>query len=118
LADALRARGLSVGTEERGATAAQQPGGAAVDSGVPDLSRSAKIVVRHERKGHGGKTVTVVEGLKLPEAHLESVARTLRKAFGCGSRVVDCCVVLQGDLTTAVAAWLRARGAARVTLAN
>jgi translation initiation factor 1 len=117
LADALRARGLSVTVEQGSATPTPAPTNAPTGDGL-DLARSGKIVVRHERKGHGGKTVTIVEGLRLPAAQLEAVARTLRKAFGCGSRVDDGRVVLQGDLTTAVAAWLRARGAARVTLGN
>ena len=117
LADALRARGVSVGVEQGGATASPPPRIAA-DGGTPELSRSGKIVVRRERKGHGGKTVTVVDGLKLSIAQLETVARTLRKALGCGSRVEAGRVVLQGDLTTDVAAWLRAHGAARVTLGN
>jgi translation initiation factor 1 len=117
LADALRARGLSVGADQ-GEPDAAPPATNVGKGDAADLSRSGKIVVRHERKGHGGKTVTIVEGLKLPAAQLELMARTLRKAFGCGARVDDGRVVLQGDLTTAVAGWLRGRGAARVTLGN
>jgi translation initiation factor 1 len=115
--DALRARGVSVGTETSSAQAPPPARGTA-DDGAPDLSRSGKIVVRRERKGHGGKTVTVIDGLKLGGAQLESVARILRKALGCGSRVEDGRLVVQGDLATAVATWLGAHGAARVIVGN
>src|SRR5262245_22188662 len=116
LGDALRARGVSVGTETSSAQA--PPPARRTDGGAPDLSRSGKIVVRRERKGHGGKTVTVIDGLTLSGAQLESVARILRKALGCGSRVEDGCVVLQGDRATAVARWLGAHGAARAIVGN
>src|SRR4030095_12096022 len=88
------------------------------DDGAPDLSRSGKIVVRRERKGHGGKTVTVIDGLKLGRAQLGAGARIRRKALGCGARVEDGRLVVQGDLATAVATWLGAHGAARVIVGN
>jgi len=106
LAEALRARGLTV--SETAPPVASPPPAAG------DLSRSAKIVVRRERKGHGGKTVTVIEGVALPAARLDEVARRMRKALGCGSWVEDGRIVLQGDRAPAAEAWLRAAGAARV----
>jgi translation initiation factor 1 len=114
LADALRARGLQVAA----APDAPPPTVKPPRDGVPELSRSGKLVVRRERKGHGGKTVTVIEGLKLSSTHLETVARTLRKTLGCGSRVENGCVLLQGDLATAAEAWLRAHGATQVVQGN
>jgi translation initiation factor 1 len=83
-----------------------------------DLARCGKLVVRRERKGHGGKTVTRVEGLEAGPAALESLARDLRKALGCGATVDDDAVVLQGDLTERAGDWLRARGATRVVRGN
>lgn len=115
LADVLRERGLQV--REQIGTTQSQPAGRAVDS-APDLGRSAKIVVRRERKGHAGKTVTVIEGLKASAEQLETVAQLLRKALGCGAWMADGRVMLQGDRASAVEAWLRARGAARVIVGN
>ena len=68
-----------------------------------------KVVVRHERKGHGGKTVTVVEGI-LPAARA-GLVQELKRKLGCGAREEDGTVVLQGDLVDRAARWLEARGA-------
>jgi translation initiation factor 1 len=113
----LREGGLAV-SPETSPVAAPPPSPKPVEDGAPDLSRSGQLVVRRERKGHGGKTVTVIDGLKLSVPQLETAARLLRKALGCGSRVDDGRIVLQGDLTSAAEAWLRARGASRVTRGN
>ena len=55
-----------------------------------------KVVVRFTRKGHGGKTVTTVAGV-LPHAQ-EALCTEMKKALGCGARVEDGAIVLQGDL--------------------
>lgn len=110
LGDALRARGLEVRDTPTSAPAPKR--------GEADLSRSTKVVVRRERKGHGGKTVTVVEGLVLSPTDLEAVAKRMRKALGCGSWVDAAHVVLQGDRAPAAEAWLRANGVAKVVRGN
>jgi translation initiation factor 1 (eIF-1/SUI1) len=94
------------------APAATQP------ADVPDLARCGKLVVRRERKGHGGKTATVVAGLGLPARELERLARALRRALGCGASVERDLLVLQGDQAPRVQAWLAARGARRIVLGN
>jgi translation initiation factor 1 len=116
LGDRLRERGLSV--SEPDAAAPLPPASTAVTGGAPELSRGGKIVVRRERRGHGGKTVTVVDGLKLPPAQLETLARLLRKALGSGTWVDEGRIVLQGDQMSGAEAWLRARGAPRVIVGN
>ena len=115
-ADLLRQRGVEVAPDRPEASAA--PANRTVEHGEPDLSRSGAIVVRRERKGHGGKTVTIVDGLKLSAAHLEIVARQMRKALGCGAWVDNGRVNLQGDLAQGAEVWLHARGARRVTRGN
>lgn len=114
LADALRARGLTVAAENRAAP----PPPALVEAADAALSRNGRIVVRRERKGHGGKTVTVVEGLALSPVQLEAVARRMRKALGCGAWIDGSRVVLQGDLARGAEAWLCAAGAPRVVQGN
>lgn len=112
LGELLRARGLAVSdTPNAALPPTPRPG-------EPDLTRCAQIVVRRERKGHGGKTCTIVEGLKLPAVQLETLAKLMRKALGCGSWVDDGTVVLQGDRVPAAETWLRGRGAPRVTRGN
>jgi translation initiation factor 1 (eIF-1/SUI1) len=112
----LRECGVPVADERP--QAIPTPPQSAVAPDLLDLSRCAKLIVRCERKGHGGKTVTVIDGLNLSPAQLDAVARRMRKGFGCGSWVAGGCVVLQGDFGPAAAVWLRRQGAARVAQAN
>ena len=114
LGDLLRDRGVSVATP----SAAPAPPPPTPAPGGLDLSRAGKLIVRRERKGHGGKTVTVVDGLAGSPAALDALARALRKALGCGSWVEDGRVVLQGDRPDAAAAWLTRNGARQVTRGN
>lgn len=74
----------------------------------------ARAVVRRERKGHGGKEVTVVEQLGLPAEVLEAWALALRKELGCGARVEEETLVLQGDQRARVEPLLLARGVRKV----
>ena len=59
---------------------------------------TAKAVVRRERAGRGGKTVTLIEQLALPDEALKALAKKMKKAMGCGATVEDSAIVLQGDL--------------------
>ena len=88
------------------------------DPGLPDLGRCGKLVVRRERKGHGGKTATIVAGIGLPARDLERLARALRHALGCGASVDGDRLVVQGDQAPRVQAWLVAQGARRIALGN
>ena len=135
LGDLLAKAGLEV----RDATAASGPGparmassGVEVDdraddadrasargagaAGGLDLAGAGKLVVRRERKGRGGKTVTVIEGL--PFAALPEFARALKKSLGCGATVEDRSLVLLGDLGERAREWLAARGARRVVVGS
>jgi translation initiation factor 1 len=71
-----------------------------------------KVVVRRERKGHGGKTVTIVEGI-VP-AQRETLVGEMKKAFGCGARVEGESIVLQGDIADRAYVWLEKRGAKKI----
>lgn len=93
---------------------ARAPAAAAVVDPVAALL-ARKVVVRRERKGRGGKTVTVVQ---LPEgadaAALDALAKELRKALGTAAQREECAVAVQGDIADRVAEWLKARGAGRI----
>ena len=85
-------------------------------SPAPAPRGPARAVVRMERKGRGGKEVTVVEKLGLRPAELEAWCRDLKQALGCGGSVDGELIVLQGDLRTRVPAVLTARGVGKVTV--
>jgi translation initiation factor 1 len=74
-------------------------------------------VVRYERKGRGGKAVTVVEKLDLRPRELEAWLGELKRALGCGGVVEGDALVLQGDLRERVGRLLEARGVRKVTVA-
>ena len=54
--------------------------------------------LRMEKKGRGGKTVTVVFGLPRNEAFLKDLASELKRACGTGGAVTEDGVEIQGDL--------------------
>jgi translation initiation factor 1 len=77
----------------------------------------ARAVVRMERAGRGGKTVTVVEKLGLPPRQLEAWLSDLTRALGCGGVVEGEALVLQGDSRERAGKWLVERGVKKVTVA-
>ena len=89
-----------------------------VAAAAPAVDRrfAGKLVVARTRKGRGGKTVTTVRGIDAKGEALESIARELKKALGCGASVEDGEVVVQGEQEKRVAAWLETRGARRVVI--
>ncbi len=60
------------------------------------------VSVRLDRKGRGGKSVTVVEGLPMPEMEKEAMLKQLKSRFGTGGTVTDGGFEIQGDLRDAV----------------
>jgi translation initiation factor 1 len=74
----------------------------------------ARAVVRMERKGRGGKEVTVVEQLELRPPELESWLKALKNALGCGGAIEGATLVLQGDQRKRLPDLLTARGVRKV----
>lgn len=75
-----------------------------------------RAVVHMERKGRGGKEVTVVDKLGLRAHELEVWCKDLKQALGCGGAVDGELIVLQGDLRARLPAVLTAKGVAKVTI--
>jgi translation initiation factor 1 len=63
-----------------------------------------------EKKGRGGKTVTVVDGLPDNAAFLKELAQELKRACGTGGAPGDGVVELQGDLRDRVRELLQKKG--------
>jgi translation initiation factor 1 len=102
----LQARGLAASE----AASAPPPSSAAVGAPASVFSWASlpKVVLRMERKGRGGKAVTVVQGV--PPRQLDEAAGTLRRAFGTGARVEEEEIVVQGDLRERLRTWLHSAG--------
>ena len=72
-------------------------------------ARDGRVRVTREKKGRGGKTVTVLYGLALPASEMEELAKELKKRCGAGGTVKGNTVEVQGDNVDAVLEVLDAR---------
>jgi len=65
---------------------------------VPEPHRKAEFVkVSLDRKGRGGKTVTVISGFSLNEQELIDLGTKLKKRCGSGGTTKDGVIEIQGD---------------------
>jgi translation initiation factor 1 len=85
---------------------------------APAKKPQGKIVLRREKKGRGGKTATVIEGLALAHDALEDLAQELRRSLGCGAHVEDATIVVSGAQAERIRELLLARGATRIVIGN
>jgi translation initiation factor 1 len=80
----------------------------------PPAKGPARAVVRREKKGRGGKEVTVVEQLGLGPKELEAWLKDLKNRLGCGGVVEGEALVLQGDQRDRTAALLESKGVRKI----
>ena len=69
-----------------------------------------KVTVRLERKGRGGKSVTVVDGLQMRQKEKEALLKQLKTKLGTGGTVKDASLEIQGDHRDALMAELGKMG--------
>lgn len=77
---------------------------------APAAPTHGPVRIARETKGRGGKAVTVVRGLAMDAAALESLAKQLKAACGSGGTVKDGSIEVQGDHGEKIAVLLRAKG--------
>lgn len=82
------------------------------------VARAAKIVLRRERKGHGGKLATRIEGLTLNTEESRSIAVEIRRALGCGAAIDGDDIVVQGDQVDRLVVLLDGRGAKKIVVGS
>jgi translation initiation factor 1 len=68
------------------------------------------VHIRREKKGRGGKTVTVVYDLQLAPDDLKVLGKHLRHVCGTGGTVKDGAIEIQGDHRDKVAEALQLAG--------
>lgn len=78
-----------------------------IDQTVP---ATVVVKLRLEKKGRGGKTVTVVYDLPDNAAFLKDLAQELKRACATGGGVADTTIELQGDLRDRVRELLEKKG--------
>ncbi len=76
------------------------------------LWKMGRVVLRRETANRGGKTVVVVDDFAthLPASVIETVAKKLRAACGCGGTVKERRIEIQGDQPAKVRAILEGEG--------
>lgn len=96
---------------------ADRPVAAVASQAPPEAAPGpARAVVRMERKGRGGKEVTVVEKLELSAVELEVWLRALKHSLGCGGAIDGEDIVLQGDFRERLPSVLTGRGVRKVII--
>jgi len=60
------------------------------------------VTVRLERKGRGGKSVTVIEGLRMLHHEQDILLKDLKTMLGTGGTVKDTSLQIQGDQRDAI----------------
>lgn len=98
--------------EHAGRCARPAPGSAAARGPSDGIVRIAR-----DRKGRGGKTMTVITGLTGDDVALASLAQTLKRMCGSGGTAKDGVIEIQGDHREKLAAYLGKEGY-RVKLAG
>jgi translation initiation factor 1 len=73
-------------------------------------SKDGIVRLRLERKGRGGKTVTLIEGLSLSAEMLKDLAKELKRAVGSGGAIKDGVIEVQGDVRNALKSVLENKG--------
>ena len=66
--------------------------------------------LRMEKKGRGGKTMTIVDGLPRNAAFLDTLCADLKRLCGTGGAVAEGAIQLQGDLRDRLRPHLVSRG--------
>lgn len=77
-----------------------------------------KVAIQRQTAGRGGKTVTVVMLPKDVAIDLEALAKDMRKSLGCGSRVEEGRVVLQGDIVDRAELYFQKIGVQKIVRGN
>ncbi len=65
-------------------------------------SSAQKLMVRKEKKGRGGKVVTIVEGYKGNPQTLEELTKKIKQQCGVGGATKGKDIIIQGDLADKV----------------
>lgn len=72
--------------------------------------KQQKLRVNIEKKGRGGKTVTVISGFIGPKDDLKELGRLLKTKCGVGGAVKDGEILIQGEFKQRIIDLLKAEG--------
>ena len=99
----------------RPAEPAAAPAAASATKPAADPKLPARAVVAVERKGRGGKTVTLITHLGLSSDALDQWVSDMKRSLGCGGTREDDAIALQGDQRERAIDWLTRKGIRKVS---
>ena len=74
------------------------------------ISKST-IRVHLEKKGRGGKPVSIIKGLQMTDSYMKDIAKALKAKCGVGGSQKNGEIILQGDQRDKIIAHLKGLGA-------
>lgn len=74
------------------------------------VKNDMRIRVTRDKKNRGGKEVTLIIGLELPEEQLQDLAKTLKSKCGVGGAAKDGEIMIQGNHVDKVIDLLKKEG--------
>ena len=92
------------------ASTARPSAGAAATGGATTSKAQQKVRVQRTKAGKGGKLVTAITGLDIPEAEARALLKTLKASSGTGGTLKDGVIELQGDQVAPALAALEKEG--------
>jgi translation initiation factor 1 len=75
-----------------------------------NVPRDGVVRLLRDRKGRGGKTVTLVAGVNAPPAELSALASDLKRLCGTGGTLRGDVIEIQGDVRDRIKPELERRG--------
>ena len=69
---------------------------------APMSTSQQKVYVRLDRKGRGGKSVTLIEGLQMSDKNREAFLKQLKAQLGTGGTLKNDVFEIQGDHRDAI----------------
>jgi translation initiation factor 1 len=77
---------------------------------LPTRQQNIPVVVGIERKGRGGKTVSVIKGVMSPPKGKEALLKLLKTKLGTGGAIKEETIEIQGDHRDTIVALLNELG--------
>ena len=65
------------------------------------------LKVQREKKGHGGKEVTIISGFTGSDDDLKALGKTIKKACGVGGTIKNNEIIIQGNHTDTIVEMLK-----------